>query len=95
MQISELRDGTRNVSVEGMITKVGETRIVNLRTGGQTKVSDATLTDESGSITLTLWDRQIEQAKMGKHVIVNNGYINSYRGEVRLNVGRFGSIEVS
>ena len=95
MQISELKDGTRNVSVEGMITKVGETRIVNLRAGGQAEVSDATLTDESGSITLTLWDRQIEQAKMGKHVTVNNGYINSYRGEVRLNVGRFGSIEVS
>lgn len=95
MKISELKDGTRNITVEGQITKVGETRIVNLRTGGQAEVSDATLTDESGSITLTLWDRQIEQAKEGKHVIVNNGYINSYRGEIRLNVGRFGSIQVS
>ena len=95
MKISELKDGTRNITVEGQITKVGETRIVNLRAGGQAEVSDATLTDESGSITLTLWDRQIEQAKEGKHVIVNNGYINSYRGEIRLNVGRFGSIQVS
>ena len=94
MQISELRDGMRNVSVEGQITKVGEPRTVKLRTGGETEVSEATLTDESGSITLTLWDSQIEKVKKGGHVSVNNGYTNSFRGSVRLNVGRFGSLEV-
>ena len=84
----------RRVDSEGEIVDISEPRNVNLRTGGEARVADCTLKDTSGSIKLSLWDDQIDAVKPGAKVRVTNGYTNSFRGEVRLNVGRYGKLEV-
>jgi replication factor A1 len=84
----------RRIDVEGQISDISETRNVNLRTGGQAKVADCTLGDDTGTIKLTLWDDQIDQVNVGSKVRVENGYTNSFRGEVRLNVGRYGKLSI-
>ena len=94
MDIRDLRDGMRRVDAEGEIAEISDPRTVNLRTGGEAKVADCTLKDESGQIRLSLWDDQIEQVKQGSKVRITNGYTNSFRGELRLNVGKFGRLEV-
>ncbi len=94
VKIAELKDNMRRVDVEGEIADMSETRSVNLRVGGQAKVADATLKDEETSIKLTLWDDQIDQVHVGSKVKVENGYTNSFRGEVRLNVGRYGKLQL-
>jgi replication factor A1 len=95
MNIRDLRDGMRTVEVEGDVLDVSTPRDVSLRTGGQAKVADATLKDETGTIKLSLWDSQIDQVKKGSHVKVSNGYTNQFRGEVQLNIGRYGKLEVT
>jgi len=57
-------------------------------------VADAILKDDSGTIKLSLWDNQIDQVTKGAKVKVTNGYINTFRGERQLNVGRYGKLEV-
>ena len=94
LKIQELRDGMRRVDVEGEISDMSESRTVNLRSGGQARVADCTLRDDSGSITLSLWDDQIDAVQIGTRVMIQNGYVNSFRGEIRLNVGRYGRLEV-
>ncbi len=94
VKISELKDNMRRVDVEGEIAEISESRSVNLRVGGQAKVADATLKDEETSIKLTLWDDQIDQVHVGSKVKVENGYTNSFRGEIRLNVGRYGKLQL-
>ena len=94
MKISELKDNVRRVDVDGEIVDIPEARSVTLRMGGQARVTDAELRDDTGTIKLTLWDDQIEQVKVGSKVKVENGYTNSFRGEVRLNVGRYGKLSV-
>ncbi|MEE8239588.1 MAG: OB-fold nucleic acid binding domain-containing protein [Nitrososphaerales archaeon] len=94
VKISELKDNMRRVDVEGEIADISESRSVNLRVGGQAKVADATLKDEETSIKLTLWDDQIDQVHVGSKVKVENGYTNSFRGEIRLNVGRYGKLQL-
>ena len=94
MNIKDLRDGMRTVETEGEVVDISPTREVSLRTGGQAKVADATLKDETGSIKLSLWDNQIDQVTKGARVKVSNGYINTFRGERQLNVGRYGKLEV-
>ena len=84
----------RTVEAEGEIIDISTPREVSLRTGGQAKVADATLKDETGTIKLSLWDNQIDQVSKGAHVKVSNGYINTFRGERQLNVGRYGKLEV-
>jgi replication factor A1 len=94
MNIKDLRDGMRTVEVEGEIMDVSTPREVSLRTGGQARVADATLRDESGTIKLSLWDAQIDAVAKGAKVKVSNGYINTFRGERQLNVGRYGKLDI-
>jgi len=94
MNVRDLRDGMRRVDAEGEISEMSDPRTVNLRTGDQARVADCTLKDESGQIKLSLWDDQIDMVKQGSKVRVTNGYTNSFRGELRLNVGKYGRLEV-
>ena len=94
MKINELRDGMRKIDVEGEITEISETRDVNLRMGGQARVADALLSDETGAIKVSLWNDQIDMVKVGSKIKIENGYTNSFRGDVRVNVGKFGKLEV-
>ncbi len=93
--INQLRSGmTRLDTVEGTIDSIGEPRTVNLKAGGQAQVADAVLKDETGQIKLTLWDAQIKMIKAGSKVSIENGYINSFKGENSLNVGKYGKLNV-
>jgi replication factor A1 len=92
MKIDELAPGVRGVTVEGKIDRIEEPRTVNLRAGGTARVADATITDDSGSIKLSLWDDQIEMVKEGDMVVIENGYTQAFRGENSLNIGRYGKL---
>ena len=94
MNVRDLRDGMRRVDAEGEIVEIAEPRTVNLRAGGEARVADCMLKDDSGQIKLSLWDDQIDMVKQGSKVRVTNGYTNSFRGELRLNVGKYGKLEI-
>lgn len=93
MKIGELRAGMRNVSVTGKIESVGQPRTVNLKSGGTNTVADAVISDESGQIKLSLWGDEISKVQAGDRVSVENGYINTFRGENSLSVGKFGKLK--
>lgn len=92
MKISELKAGMRNLSVTGKIDSIGEPRTVNLKSGGTTTVADAMISDESGSIKLALWGDDINKVQPGDKVSIENGYINTFRGENSISVGKFGKM---
>ncbi len=83
----------RNVSVVGKIESVGQPRTVNLKSGGTSTVADAVISDESGSIKLSLWGDDISKVQAGDKVSVENGYINTFKGENSLSVGKFGKLK--
>jgi len=92
MNISELKTGMRNVSVTGKIDSVGEPRTVNLKSGGTNTVADATISDESGTIKLSLWGEDINKIQAGDRISIENGYINTFKGENSISVGKFGKL---
>ena len=92
MKISELKAGMRNVSVTGKVDSVGEPRTVNLKAGGTNNVADAIITDESGSIKLSLWGDDIDKVQTGDRISIENGYINTFKGENSVNIGKFGKL---
>jgi len=95
MKIEELRDGMRRVDVTGKILEVSEPREVRSRYSGRTfRVAEATMSDETGTVKLVLWNEQIDQVKANDTVSIENGYIKSFRGEIQLNVGRYGKLTV-
>jgi len=95
MKIADLRDGLRRIDIEAQVIEVFEPREVSSKFTGETyKVAEATISDDSGTIKLVLWNEQIGQVKVNDMVKIENGYIKSFRGEIQLNVGRYGKLSV-
>jgi replication factor A1 len=95
VKISELRDGLRKVDVEAQVTEISEPREVRSKFTGETyRVAEATISDDSGTIKLVLWNEQIEQVHVNDTVRIENGYTKSFRGEIQLNVGRYGKLTI-
>jgi len=85
----------RRVTVEAKVVEKGEPRQVRSRYKDETyTVADARIEDETGSIKLTLWNEQIDQVNVDNKVKIENGYVTSFKGEIQLNVGRFGTLTV-
>jgi len=95
VKIAELRDGLRRVDVEGQVVETSEPREVRSKFTGETyRVAEATISDDSGTIKLVLWNEQIGQVKVNDTVKIENGYTKSFRGEVQLNVGKYGKLTI-
>ncbi len=95
MKIEELRDGMKRVNVVGKIVQKSDPREVRSRYKDETyRVADALIDDDSGTIKLTLWNEQIDRVNVNDRVKIENGYITTFRGEIQLNVGRYGTLTI-
>lgn len=95
MKINELKDGMKRVEVEAKVVSKEPTREVLSRYKDVVhRVANASVSDGTGTIKLTLWNDQIEQVNVNDNIKVENGYITTFRGEMQLNVGRYGKLSV-
>ena len=95
MKIKDLQNGMKRVSIEAKVTEKSDPREVTSRFQNQTlRVADAIIADETGQIKLTLWNEQIDQVNVDGLIKVENGYVTSFRGEIQLNVGKYGKLIV-
>jgi len=93
--IGELSDGMKRVVVEGTIDNVPSPReVVSKKDNKPHRVADATISDESGSMKLVLWNDMIRQVNPGERVRIEPGYTSSFRDELQLNVSKFGRIVI-
>jgi replication factor A1 len=91
MKIASLKPGMRRVDVSGTIVDMESPREVQTKFGpGQ--VASATLQDDSSSVKVTLWNENISRVDVGSTISIENGYVDSFRGELQLNVGRYGRL---
>ena len=96
MKIAELKsDNLRRINISGKIVEISEHRDVITRTGESSRVATAILQDETGSIKLSLWNEDIDRIQVNDEVQIENGYTSSFRGEIQLNSGRFGKINIT
>ena len=93
MDIQDIQAGQGNIAIEAEVVKKGEVRTFE-KFGKQGKVCNATLKDKTGSISLTLWNEQVDQIQEGNHIKIQNGYASEFRGEKQLSTGKFGTLEI-
>jgi replication factor A1 len=94
VKVESLDPESRQVNVTVKVVSKGEAReTVSRRDGSTHKVVDALVGDETGAVYLTLWDDNIEKVNEGDTINVKNGYVTLFRGSMRLNIGRYGSLE--
>lgn len=93
MKISEVKRGGSNVSLQAKVIDISDPRDVQTKYGKRS-VADATLEDDSGQISLTLWEEKIGSVKIGDTVIISGAYVTEFRDKIQLNIPRTGKIEI-
>jgi len=93
MKIAELQVQTGKNDVEGVITEKQEPRTFE-KFGKAGKVANAKLKDDSGEVTITLWNEQVDQVKVGDKIKITNGWVGEWQGDKQLSTGKFGALEV-
>ena len=90
--IASLR-ANANATIEATITAISAPRDVTT-TRGPSRVADATLQDDTGTITLTLWGDDISKYSVGQKVKITDGWVKDFRGKLQVSMGRSGSIQI-
>jgi replication factor A1 len=93
MKISELKAGQGKVDIEGVIKSKAEPRVFN-KYGKDLRVCNAVLANETGEVTLSLWNDDVEKVNVGDTVKITNGYVSEFNGLKQLTSGKFGKLEV-
>jgi replication factor A1 len=94
MKISDIKEGDSEINIEAEVTEKSYAREVRSKYGRVLMVADATLKDETGKITLTLWNEQVRAVMVGDKVKIENGYAKSYRNVLQLSTGKYGKLTV-
>jgi len=93
LKINELKLGMSNIKLKAKVVDVTEAREVRTKFGYRTRVASATIEDDTGKISLTLWERQIDEIGEGDTIEITDGYVKEFRGELQLNVPRKGELK--
>jgi len=92
--VAELKPRMKNVTISFKVISMGEEREIESRQDGSShRVCDITVGDSSGTVQVPLWDETIDSIEEGATYNLTNGYTGLFRGNLRLNVGRYGKLE--
>ena len=93
-KVGDLTPQSKAVNVIAKVVSKTETRDIPMgRDGSAHKVCDALIGDETGVVYLTLWDDNIEKVNEADSIRVENGYVTLFKGNIRLNIGKYGKLE--
>jgi len=93
-QIKDLRVGMKRVNIKARVLEVSQPRLVATRFGFYANVTNVLVTDETGTIQLPLWNKQIDEISAGDFIQVENASVIVFRGVRQLKVGRSGKVSV-
>ena len=95
VNVSDIKPGMKRIDVTVEVAEIFPVREVTSRKdGSKHSVEEVLVGDETGSIILSLWDNDVGKLKEGDVIKIENGYTTVVRGSLRLNVGRYGKIEL-
>jgi replication factor A1 len=94
MKVSELNPMSRRVELVVKVVEKGEVRDVTSRKNNATyKVCDTLVGDDTGVISMTLWNDDISKVEAGKTYKISNGYVSVFKNKMQLNTGKYGTLE--
>ncbi|OLS31468.1 MAG: hypothetical protein ThorAB25_02970 [Candidatus Thorarchaeota archaeon AB_25] len=92
--VAELKPRMKNVTISFKVISMGEEREIESRKDGSShRVCDITVGDSSGTVQVPLWDETIDSIEEDVTYNLTNGYTGLFRGNLRLNVGRYGKLD--
>jgi len=93
-KIKDLKAGMKRISLKARVLAISRPQQALTKYNDYVLFANATLTDETGTVKLTLWDRRINSLSINDIVEIENARVTAYRGETQLRIGRKGKLRV-
>ena len=94
LRIRDLSSNIKSFNLRAKVTEKSTPRTVFSRFGEALLLSTATISDESGTIRLPLWNDQIDTVSVGDLLHIENAHLKRFRGELQVTVGKFSELRV-
>ena len=92
MNVCDLKPGMSSVNIKVTVSEILKPKQVITSKGVEHEILEAKVEDETGAMTLVLWDEKVLPLKVGDVLQIGNGFVTSFKGEWRINVGKYGEI---
>jgi replication factor A1 len=81
-----------SVNIKVTVSNISKPKQIRTGKGIEHEILEVEVKDETGTMTLVLWDAKVIPLKVGDILRVENGFVTSFKGEWRINVGKYGEI---
>lgn len=98
VRLSDVKPWMKTVNVLGKVLNKGEVRSIEVEGRGKVEVAGMLIGDESGLMTISLWDEKaklIEELDLENVVLVEGATVSQRGGRTILNVGKYSKIKVN
>ncbi len=93
IKVEKLSPSSRRANLVVKVLEIPEKKTITTRSGETKTLAEVLVGDESASVVMTLWENQIDEVNEGDIIAIDNGYVSLIRGNIRLNIGKYGSME--
>ncbi len=80
------------IDIKVKVLSTVDVQRVTSGTGIEHEIQESKVEDKTGSIMLVLWDDKVMPLKAGDFLQIVNGFVTSFKGDWRINVGKYGKI---
>ncbi len=95
MKIKDVNSEVKLVNLKAKVVKKPIAKTVYSRFGNNPLgLSTSTISDDTGSIKMPLWNNQINMVSIGDTIQIENGRVRTFRGELQVSVGKAGKLKV-
>ena len=93
-KIKDLKIGMKRISLKARVLAISRPQLALTKYNDYIMFSNVTLTDETGTVKLTLWNGRINSLSIDDIVEVENANVTAYKSETQLRIGRQGKLRV-
>jgi len=94
IRIKDLKAGMKRINLKAQVIEISKPKLVLTRFNDYVVFANATLSDETSTIKLTLWNGRINMISINDTVQIENANVIVFRGEKQLRIGRNGRLKV-
>jgi len=93
-KIKDLKVRMKRINLKARVLAISRPQLALTRYNDYVMFTNVTLTDETGTVKLTLWNGRINSLSTNDIVEVENARVTAYRGETQLRIGRHSKLRV-